>query len=157
MAVILINLLGVALSLVVGVWLQTDAILPASCWGCNFLPLLHPTLAFASLLRTMSQASPCSGGCSHPSWPHLAALHRAVGAGIWKSSWHTLTVVSCQPAGAPPLTPGPGIPLDCSPQTLGQEVAARRARQRLEVGMEGGKREAMSWRYLAGGQERDSF
>lgn len=45
MAVILINLLGVALSLVVGVWLQTDAILPASCWGCNFLPLLHPTLA----------------------------------------------------------------------------------------------------------------
>lgn len=142
-------------------WLLVDDCrpTPTSC-----LPLARVVISFLGCIPHLPvfftaynvPSVPLLWGRSHFSWPHVETLHRVVGAGISNGSWHMLTVVSCQPAGGA-FDSRPGIPLDCSPQTLGQEVAVRRDRQRLDVGMEGAKREAMSWRHLADGLERDSF
>lgn len=148
--------MGVALSLVVGLQLQIDThILPASCWGCDFLPWLNSTLACLLYPVQCPKCPPAlGGGC--PSL--LAPLGGSIQVcGSWNLEQLLAYAYCCiLPAcWGDSSDSGPGIPLDCSPQTLGQEVAVRRAR--LDSRIEGGTRETMSWRYLTGGLERDNF
>lgn len=117
---------------------------PTSC-----LPLIRVVIAYFcytlylpvfSTPRPTSQVPPCSGGAPIHLGPTWWALRRAVGAGIWSISWHRPYCCILPACWGTSADSGPGIPLDCSPQTLGQEVAVRRARQRLAVGMGAGKR-----------------
>lgn len=128
-----------------GLLVSDCRVTPTSC-----LPLTGIVIAYSccilylpvfSTLPATSKCPPPLQGSTHPSWPHLVGS--AQGCGNWNLEHLLAYAYSCiLPAcWGTSSDSGPGIPLDCSPQTLGQEVAMSRARQRLAVGMGGGRRE----------------